>query len=318
VRPGRKVKKRALTIQSPLSVGLFSGKWCSFSATPDMPHDQREEDGGALVFQSVKLDEPIEILGAVRVELEIASDQPVAMVCARLSSVAPNDKATRVTYGVLNLTHRDSHENPAAMIDGETYRVTVRMNEIAQSIPAGHRLRLSLSTSYWPIVWPPPRPTRLTVHTAESFIHIPVRAPQSSDETLRQLGPAEPEPHLPVTVIEPRHYDWIVTRDLARDVSTLEVVKDEGRYRLEDVDIEIRSRTVERYSYRVDDFDSPRGETEAVRRLSREGWCIETRARTELTCSPEAFELHAELDAYEDGHRVFSKNYVETILRDHL
>ena len=43
---------RTLTIQSPLSVGLFAGKWCSYAATPDLPHDQREEDGGALVFTS--------------------------------------------------------------------------------------------------------------------------------------------------------------------------------------------------------------------------------------------------------------------------
>src|SRR5699024_3385031 len=41
-----------LTVQSPLSLGEFGGKWCSYNAPPDMPYDQREEDGGAMLFDS--------------------------------------------------------------------------------------------------------------------------------------------------------------------------------------------------------------------------------------------------------------------------
>ena len=88
-----------LTIRSPLSVGLFAGKWCSYAATPDLPHDQREEDGEALVCTSQPIEETIEILGPAVVELVVGADRPVAMVAARLSDVAPDDKATRVTYG---------------------------------------------------------------------------------------------------------------------------------------------------------------------------------------------------------------------------
>ena len=40
------------------------------------------------------------------------------------------------------------------------------MNEIGHVFPAGHRIRLAISTAYWPIVWPSPRPVRLVVHTA--------------------------------------------------------------------------------------------------------------------------------------------------------
>src|SRR5690606_11393574 len=58
------VREGAPTVQSPLSVGLFAGKWCSYTAAPDLPHDQREEDGGALVFQSEPLAEDLEFLGA--------------------------------------------------------------------------------------------------------------------------------------------------------------------------------------------------------------------------------------------------------------
>ena len=40
------VEETPLTIQSPLTVGLFAGKWCSYAAGPDLAHDQRQEDGG--------------------------------------------------------------------------------------------------------------------------------------------------------------------------------------------------------------------------------------------------------------------------------
>ncbi|HKL78580.1 MAG TPA: CocE/NonD family hydrolase, partial [Gammaproteobacteria bacterium] len=184
-QPGEAVAATPLTIRSPLSVGLFAGKWCSYTAPPDLPHDQREEDGGALTFDSEPLDEDLEILGAPELVVEVASDRPVAMIAARLSDVAPDDKATRVTYGLLNLTHRDGHESPQALEPGQPYRVRVPLNHVAQSFPAGHRLRLSLSTSYWPLAWPPPEPVQLTLQTGVSEFVLPVRPPQEVDGRLR-------------------------------------------------------------------------------------------------------------------------------------
>jgi putative CocE/NonD family hydrolase len=106
-RPGEEVPEEELTIRSPLSVGQFAGKWCSYSAPPDLPYDQREEDGGSLVFDTGALTERCEILGGPVVELDVSATEPVAMIAARLSDVAPDGSATRVTYGLLNLTHRD-------------------------------------------------------------------------------------------------------------------------------------------------------------------------------------------------------------------
>lgn len=49
--------------------------------------------------------------------------KPVAMVAVRLSDVAPDGRATRVTYGLLNLTHRDGHDEPEPLEPGKPYRV---------------------------------------------------------------------------------------------------------------------------------------------------------------------------------------------------
>lgn len=170
------------SIQSPLTVGLFAGKWCSYAEATDLPSDQREEDGGALVFDSQPLTQAMEILGAPEVELDVAVDKPVAMVAVRLSDVAPNGRATRVTYGLLNLTHWQSHEEPQLLEPGKRYRVRIPMNVIGQHFPAGNRIRLAISSSYWPLAWPSPEPPTLHLHLLRCRCHLPVRPPQNRDQ----------------------------------------------------------------------------------------------------------------------------------------
>ncbi|NGX15350.1 CocE/NonD family hydrolase [Wenzhouxiangella sp. XN24] len=318
--PGEPPTAGVHSLRSPLTVGLFAGKWCSYAAGPDLAHDQRQEDGGALVFQGDPLPARLEILGTPYVELDISVDRPVAMIAARLSDVAEDDKATRVTFGLLNLTHRDGSDQPQAMVPGKRYRVIVRMNGIAHVFPPGHRLRLSLSTSYWPMAWVPPEPVRLEVYTAGSTLVLPERPPQSADAGLRPFEAPLGAPAPRCTRLEVPHDTWQVHRDLARDESTLEVVNDRGRFRLDDIDLEVQALSVERYTSVADDFNSVRAEVRWERSLARGPWRVRTVTRTVLTSTPTMFHLHANLDAYqqfaEGERRVYCRDWDVDIPRD--
>lgn len=311
----RKGRQQIVSVQSPLSVGLFAGKWCSYAAAPDLPHDQREEDGGALVFESGPLARDIEILGAPTVELEISSSRPVAMVAARLSDVAPDGKATRVTYGLLNLPHRKGHRQPEAIETNTFFFVKVDLNHVAQSFPKGHRIRLSVSTSYWPLAWPPPRPVRLFINTTNSTLELPQRRPVASDRKLAFLQ-AECASSPAPKVVEPPAHDWLVTRRLADDVSTLAVTKDEGVLHFDEIDLDLGDRTWEYYTYQGDDFCSLTGETKTQRIFRRGDWRVEILTRSVVTSDEENFCIRCELDAYEGTTRVFSRNWSYTIPRD--
>ena len=94
------------------AVGARSG-WRS-----DDAGDQREDDARSVVFDTPPLDQAIEILGAPTVELEIAADRPQANLIVRLCDVHPDGASLRVSYGVLNLTHRDSDKSPAPLCRG--------------------------------------------------------------------------------------------------------------------------------------------------------------------------------------------------------
>jgi len=304
-------------IQSPLSTGLFAGKWCSYTAAPDLPHDQREEDGGALVYETQPLEADIEILGTPVADLVFASSRPIAMVAVRLSDVAPDGKATRVTYGLFNLTHLNGHDQPEVLDPNQKYQVRVHMNYIAQSFPRGHRIRLSVSTSYWPLAWPSPEPVSLDIFMGHSALLLPVRGPSPEDKKV-QFEEAEGSPVSSVEIREPPHHNWLVHRDLASDESELEVIKDEGRYYIPDIDLEISDAIWNWYTYQGDDFSSPKGETRTQRCFSRGDWKVKTTTRTVLRADTESFYITAELDAYEGDERIYSQNWSRKIRRDHI
>ncbi|AZT83932.1 CocE/NonD family hydrolase [Marinobacter sp. NP-4(2019)] len=301
-----------LTLQSPLSNGLFAGKWCSYSNTPDLPHDQREEDGGALTFTSEPLEEALEILGAPIVDLELSASQPVAMIAVRLSDMRPDNKVTRISYGLLNLTHHISHASPEPLTPAQRYRNRVQLNGIAQTLPRGHRIRIAISTSYFPLAWPPPKSTQLKIHTRGCRLALPVRSPR--DENIR-FPDAEMTASGRKKQFRKGRHDWRVIRELDRDISTLEVINDNGIYYLEDVDLTIEHCVNEWYSYHADDFSSARGETLSTRAYRRGNWHIKTVTRTTLTCDEKNFYLDAELDAFEGTRRVYSRNWNRIIAR---
>ncbi|MEW2267771.1 CocE/NonD family hydrolase [Streptomyces sp. NPDC047853] len=318
-RPARSGEGEASTVRSPLSVGQFAGKWASYNAPPDLPYDQREEDGGSLVYETEPLTERVEILGSPTVDLDLSADEPVAMVAARLSDVSPDGAATRVTYGLLNLTRRDSTEQPEPLEPGRRYRATVHLNGVAQSFPPGHRIRLSLSTSYWPLAWPPPQPAMLSVHDGSSTLTLPVRPPERDDETPAvAFGEPEGTSPLTTTTLTPPEERWDVKRDLVGYHAELETVKDRGTVRFEEIGLDVGRRAYERYASVADDFTSVSGESTWTMGFRRDEWDVRVVTHTRLTCDEDSFFVDATLDGYEGGRRVFSRTWNESVPRDLL
>ena len=179
-----------------MTVGTSSGNWVPFGQAHDQAIDQREDDRRSLVFETPPLDEPIEILGAAVVTLDVTSDRPMANLVVRLCDVHPSGESLRVSYGVLNLAHRDGHEKPALLAIGERYRLRIQFNDTASVFPAGHRVRLALSTAYWPMIWPSPE--KATLRILGGTLDLPVRPPRATDALLSPLpGPESAPPENP-------------------------------------------------------------------------------------------------------------------------
>jgi hypothetical protein len=282
-----------------------------------LPSDQREEDGGSLIFETPTLEDPLEILGAPVCRLRLKSNKPVAMVACRLSDIAEDGGATRVTYGVLNLTHRESHSEPSEIPVDEWISVQVELNHIAQRFAPGHRIRLSISTSYWPLVWPAPESPRLTLDPQPSSLDIPIRVRDDGPHP-RRFEPAENAPSPEHTLLEPANREWKVTHNLATNEARLTVINNDAKYRFESDGWTIHRKVTEEYSYRRNRYDTLRAEVRAVRLFEQGDWRAHTETRTLLTSSRTHFRLQATLDAYEGDTRLFSKSWDEAVPRDLL
>ncbi len=312
-KPGPETVMRA---RSPQSVGEGCGAWCGFGIGPERPLDQRADDGRSLCFDGEPLPERLEILGAPKVTLELAVDRPVAFVAVRLNEVAPDGAATRVTYGILNLTHRESHEHPQALEPGKRHRVTVQLNDIAHAFAAGSRLRIAVSTSYWPLVWPSPEPVTLSLFTGASHLELPLRAPRPEDAKLPPFGPPEGAEPLAKTYHRPAGGRRWIERDVGVGTSTYWIEEDMGHYTMDRIGLE--TDFVQREAYRIRDDDPLSAEVEIAYtvKIGRGDWRTRTETRTIMRADKTHFRIEARLEAYEGETQVFARDWDERIPRD--
>jgi uncharacterized protein len=296
-------------------VGSAAGAWCPDGGEGDWPGDQRDEDERSLSLTFAPLEERIELLGFPEVELRVEADSPQALLAVRLCDVAPDDSSLLVTRGLLNLTHRDGHEHPEPLEPGRAYDVRVRLDAIAQAIPAGHRLRVAVSTAYWPWAWPSPEPVIITVHGGRLI--APVH--RGGDGEAPPFEPPEQAEPLAVDVLEPGR----TTRTHSHDPSTgLHEVHFEwdvgGRRRLRDAGTEMAD--VNRTTYRIADGDPLSAEVEVFCRsdLGRGEWQTRVETRSRMCATATEFLVTQRLDAYEGDEPVCSRTWELSFPRDNV
>jgi putative CocE/NonD family hydrolase len=306
----------ALAIHSPETIGSASGSWCPYGTGHDQATDQRVEAGGSLVFDTPALAKDLEILGAPVVELELSADRPNAKVACTLSEIMPDGAVTRVTYGLLNLTHRDSHERPSALEPGKRYKVKVPLNDAGHRFAAGNRLRLAISTAYWPTSWPSPDSATVTLVTGSSTLSLPARAKRAEDAALAPFAESEGTAPMKKTQLEAPEEKRRFITDRVSGEMVLDLSESDGRYRIDDIDLTVDIRKRRRFSIHPDDPSSARAEIRWFRAYSRDDWRVSAESRIILTGDKENFRVTARLDAFEGDSRVFCRDWDERIPRD--
>lgn len=154
-------------------VGWTAWISCAGGLPWGQPADQRPDEAYSIGYEWAPLEHEVEILGYPRLEVTVTSSAPVAYLSAKLCDVFPDGTSALVTRGLLNLTHRDSREEPAPLEPGVPYHVTFELEVASWVFEPGHRIRLDLAGTDWPNAWPPPGPVTLTVERSGSAIVLP-------------------------------------------------------------------------------------------------------------------------------------------------
>jgi hypothetical protein len=306
----------SVTFEGAQSNGATAGVWCPYGNKFGMPIDQRVDDGLSLCFTSAPLEEAAEVLGFPDVHLKISVDQPDALLAIRLCDVAPAGDSRLVSWGLLNLTHRDGHAAPAPLVPGKEYMVTVRLNATAHRLNAGHRWRLAISPTYWPHAWPSPVAVKLTLNTGDSsLLTLPLRAPSALDASLAAFGAAEGAPMLVHDNLRMDDGSRSMTYDVTTGRLQMVDVIDEGRNRLADGLI-YDSCITNTFTILEKQPTSASVECKRQIEISRGDWNTRVETSSLMTSDKDYFHLTNVLNAYEGAVRVFTKSWTRKIRRE--
>jgi uncharacterized protein len=309
-----------LILRSPQTTGIAGGEWCAYGlgkVAPELPLDQRIDDAGSLVFDTAPLSEALAVVGSAKVKLAIASDKPQALVVIRLSDVAPDGAATRVSYGVLNLTHRDSHASPTPLVPGKRYEVIVSLTEAAHVFAGSNRLRIAISNSYWPMIWPSPETTTLTLWTGDSEIALPT-LPATSFKAPAEFASVRKATPLSRTVFEGEIEQRQMLYDAEADKTTMRNIRNDGWARIDAIGTVTAYGKVKEFSVARNDPLTAETVVTTFVHYRRDTWDARLETRIRMRADRTHFIMHSDIDALADGERLFSRSFEHRIARDEV
>jgi hypothetical protein len=196
----------------------------------------------------------------------------------------------RISYGILNLTRRESYEQPSALEPGRRYRVSIPLNYAGAAFPTKHRIRIALSTTYWPLMWPSPE--RATVTIYRGSLALPVHPSKPADALLRSLP--EPETAVPEPV----------------------TITDTGARHFARINLDVSSAGDSRQSIEGDDPLSAVVEARRADILSRGDWKVRVETTLRLSCTRNSFIAHAGLRAWHGENTICDRIWDSVIPRD--
>ncbi|MDH3377501.1 MAG: CocE/NonD family hydrolase [Gammaproteobacteria bacterium] len=303
-----------LIVSSPQHTGTACGEYCAMWLGPEWPIDQRLDDAYSLTFDTPLLPDSIDIVGAPAVDLEVSCDRPQANLAVRLCDIWPDGASTRISYGILNLTHRDSHAEPAPLQPGKRYRIRIALDDIAYAVPAGHQLRIAISTAYWPMIWPSPATATITLYSGTSSLDLPVR--NTSRPPPAPFSAPECSTPMRRTVLRESEHRRSTTQDAATGLTEVTIVDDFGRFKNDAHGLV--TDEVARETHRIDPVDplSCRSEIHWTEQLERGEWQVRIETRTTMWSDRENFYIQAELEAFEGDTKTFTRSWDRRLRRN--
>ena len=250
--------------------------------------------------------------------LHLAVSAPVATAVVRLTDVAPDGTSYQVSAGVLNLTHRHSSMEPEPLVPGQVEAIRVPLRTAGYRFAPGHRIRVSVASSYWPVLWPSPFPATFELHrgaATPSRLVLPVIPPAGGpgdlDVPAFKTTPADlPEVGGPYEEDPPV---WRIEEDVLAGTTTVTIhggggeTLADGRhlYAAETLVLTASDRDPATASLNAD----------VVYRWREVANEVEIRARSTQSSTATDFDLSVDVQVDLDGERFFERRWHERIPR---
>ena len=152
--PGPASDANGWPVPGDLTIGAAAGDTGYFGRYGGLPLDQRTDDALSVSFTTPPLAEDMVLYGTADLAAEVLTGEAPAQITIRLCDVAPNGSSGLITRGVRNLALDDMQDVPEEPMGPGKKGVRLKLPSTAYRLREGHRLRIAVSSSYWPLIWP--------------------------------------------------------------------------------------------------------------------------------------------------------------------
>ncbi|MEM1298713.1 MAG: CocE/NonD family hydrolase [Pseudomonadota bacterium] len=297
-------------VATPEHCGTTGGEF--FTSAPDayLPTDQRMDDGLSVCWETEAMEATLDLSGRAMLKAKVAIDQPQGNLIARLMDVHPDGTSMLISRGVLNLCHRNGQEAPEPMVPGEAFPVELQLDECCYRIREGHRLRLAVSTAYWPIVLPGPAPVTAVLTAGTLGVPVTTALPE-----IDVPAPADPDPMPSYAMIEAGEGRRWVEHDIQAGLVRYHIEEDTGLQQNPHSGLQFQDTRHEVWETDPLDPAACRGEM-VFRTVRRRGaWLAETQARVEFTMTETNYDVRAELVARSGDEEICRRDWAFSVPR---
>ncbi len=134
--------------RDPVSITEGSNVWSRAAGLPDRAMLPERDD--VLTYETRPLLDDLEITGPIAVELYASSSAPDTDFAAALVDVYPDGYSLLIQEGILRASFRDKDADPSPIGPGEVYTLVIDLWSTSYTVPAGHKLRVEVSSSNFP------------------------------------------------------------------------------------------------------------------------------------------------------------------------
>lgn len=310
--PDMPARAPELDIPFDLRHGQASGDTGYFGRFGGLPLHQNEDDERAFSFETPPLDKDLLLFGSVEVELAVTAGTERSQICLRLNDVSPDGVSARVGLSVLNLALDDTLDAPQTPHGPGRRTVRIRFHTTAYRFRAGHRIRLAIAASCWPLVWTPPQ--AVTTRIAGGRMNLPV-LPHPAQE-LRVPFPAPldlPEVKTFETIAAPR---LIRSRETGPDGAiTSKWHQPQTTMRYRDIGTVFSYETWAEHAIHPDDTGSAQSMFLHQMTVERPDGAATVISRMQATSTAEAYALEGRIEVSWSGEKIFERHWVRDVDR---
>jgi putative CocE/NonD family hydrolase len=126
---------------------------CTGNAVTGGAFDQRKMEARAdiLVYTTEPLQEGIEVSGPLEATLYVSSDAKDTDFTVKVIDVYPDGKAYNLDETIQRARYREGYDKPPVWMEkNKVYKLTLQPMTTSNFFPAGHRLRMEISSSNFP------------------------------------------------------------------------------------------------------------------------------------------------------------------------